>query len=193
MSLTALLGCNSGQASAPDPGPTLIEVRDGQTVLVTVRPGKPCRATIGPNEMIVGSDPLVSQLGESRWTGESTPSGIVIHRDGAMVARLYPVGEPNSAGVYDANGVALARIARVGDKATVTDAASRVIHTIALQAGTIVVQDGPDAPATTPVVAKTKITGTTDLVLAALVGAAEIGPELRMLAACERVTKKQVP
>jgi hypothetical protein len=81
MSLTALLGCNSGQASAPDPGPTLIEVRDGQTVLVTVRPGKPCRATIGPNEMIVGSDPLVSQLGDA-MVGQSTATGTLVQRDG---------------------------------------------------------------------------------------------------------------
>jgi hypothetical protein len=182
MSLAATLGCQ-GKTDSPDPTlPTTIEARDGGSLLATVRPGKPCRATIGPNEMIVGGPPLVSQLGDTRWSGESTRTGTLVQRDGQLVARFFPVGDAAAAGIYDPNGVALERIAAEGRRASITDAASRSTHALVLDGAGAIAMDG-----------KTKITGTSDLVLAALLAAPEVSPELRMMAACERVLVASQP
>jgi hypothetical protein len=190
MSLAAALGCQ-GKADSADPTlPQMIEAREGGSLLASVRPGRPCRATIGPNEMIVGGPPLVSQLGDTRWTGETTKTGTLVSRDNALVARFFPVGDAAAAGIYDPTGVAMERIALEAGKVTVTDASSRITHTLAVKAAgsvanAVAVDDG-----------KTTITGTDDLVLAALIGTTDVAPELRMLAACERVLvqrHKQVP
>jgi len=185
MSLAAALGCQ-GKADSADPTlPQMIEAREGGSLLASVRPGRPCRATIGPNEMIVGGPPLVSQLGDTRWTGETTKTGTLVSRDGVFVARMFPVGDAAAAGIYDPTGVAMERIALEAGKVTVTDASSRITHTLVVKDKAIAVDDG-----------KTTITGTDDLVLAALIGTTDVAPELRMLAACERVLvqrHKQVP
>jgi hypothetical protein len=179
--LLALIGCQ-GKAEPPAPvAPVMIEVHDGTQVTASVRTGRPCRATIGPIELIVGGPPLVSQLGETKWTGSNTPEGgTFLLRNDDRVVRVYPVGDPASAGVYDLQGVALLRVAATGDRATVTDAAGRPLRTLT-RTGTEIAVDAP----------KVLVTGTPDLVLAALISSPEIGPEVRMLAACERVLVAQ--
>lgn len=154
----------------------MIEVRDGTTVVASLRPGKPCRATIGPTEMIVGGPPLISQLGTTRWTGSDGANGTVLARDDQNVVRMFPTSDPANAAVFDMVGAAMVRVKAEADRATVSDTASRLIRTLARTGDTITV----DVP-------KLTVTGTRDLVLASMLSAPELQPEVRMLAACERV------
>src|SRR5262249_58057130 len=110
--------------------PTTIEVKDGTHLVASVRPGRPCRASIGPLELIVGGPPIISQLGETRWSGETTPQGTVLSRNNDRVARVFPVDDPAKGGVYTNEGAAMIRVAAAGDKATVTDAASLLLRTL---------------------------------------------------------------
>ena len=163
----------------------MIEVRDGTQVTASVRTGRPCRASIGPIELIVGGPPLVSQLGDTKWTGSTTAeSGTFLLRNDDRVARVYPVGDAKTGGIYDLDGIALVRVAVTDNTAVVSDGTGRKLRSL-VRAGTTITADTP------PLV----ITNTSDLVLAALVSAPEVGPELRMLAACERVlvTQQQKP
>jgi hypothetical protein len=92
------------------------------------------------------------------------------------VARVFPVTDPASSAVFDPVGAALMRVHADGDKATVSDTASHLLRTLARVGSKITV----DHPALT-------VTGTNDLVLASMLSAPELDPEIRMLAACERV------
>ncbi len=162
----------------------LIEVHDlaaGDTVVASVRPGKPCRATIGANEMIIGGPPLVSQVGATRWSGLDGSNGTTIERDGDRVARISPIGG-TAVGVFDLQGVPVIRVQASADGATVSDASMRALRTLKLDrtvggAGTTIVSDHPPF----------RVSGTNDLVLASVLSAIELQPEVRMLAACERV------
>jgi hypothetical protein len=178
--LLALLAACQGQKKAPPPAPVAIEVRDPSGVLVAeLRPLRPCRGTVGPIELIVGGPPLVADVGGTRWAGAAAENGTTLSRDGERVARVFPVGDPLSAAVLDMRGVALARIAVTGKTAIVTNAASVPVRNLRALGTSIV----SDSPALT-------ITGTQDLVLAALLSAPELSPEVRVLAACERVLVK---
>ncbi|HUJ59046.1 MAG TPA: hypothetical protein VLX92_11150 [Kofleriaceae bacterium] len=151
--------------------PPEIDARDASgTIVGHVRPGHPCRASVGAMELIVGGDPLVAQLGDVRWSGERTANGTVLLRDGVAIARIH------GGDVIDPSGVALIRTTVQGGTATVSDAAGRALRRLKLAPTGITI----DHPATT-------VTGTTDLVLAALLTAPELDSEVRMLAACERV------
>jgi hypothetical protein len=175
--LALLVGCQSKSRQVePAPLPA-IEVKDGSgATLAELRITRPCRATIEARELIVGGPPLIATLGATRWTGESQQNGTVLSRDGERTARVFPVGDPAAAAVFDMKGVALIRVARSGTSATVSEAsgaALRVLH----DRGTAIESDPPGIT----------ITGTDDLVLAAVFSAPELVPEVRMLAACERV------
>ena len=78
------------------------------------------------------------------------------------------------------HGIAQVRVAVTGDVAAVEDKASRPVRKLTRAGEQITSSD----PALT-------ITGTQDLVLAALLSAPELLPEVRMLAACERVLAKK--
>jgi len=175
-----MLGCQDKQGKPIAMVPTLIEVHDGPQVVASVRTGRPCRATIGPIELIVGGPPIISQSGDTKWSGETSPqAGTFYSHNDDRVARAYPIGDALVAGIYDSNGVALIRVATTGpdhQRATVTSGSSAQLRTLA-KVGTSIVVDSP----------KLTVTGTSDLVLAALLSAPEIVPEVRMLASCERV------
>ena len=177
----ALLGaCNGGSKQAAPAEVTPIEVRDDQGVIAELMPIRPCRAKVGDQEMIVGGPPILSQLGETRWMGTTGSNGTTYEKDGQRMARLYPLADATQAAVIDTQGVALMRVKVTGDKASVTDAATVPVRNLVKQEKSISV----DAP-----IALT-VTGTDDLVLAALLTAPELVPEVRMLAACERVLVK---
>lgn len=184
--LLAVLGCAvgshgcQGKKAAPPPEPVAIQVRDTSGVLVAeLRPIRPCRGSIGPVDLIVGGPPLVANLGTTEWKGSAAENGTTLLRDGQPVARVFPVGDPNAAAVLDMQGVALARIAVTGAVATVSNAASVPVRNLRREAATIVTDQPP-----------LTVTGTNDLVLAALLSAPELSPEVRVLAACERVLVK---
>jgi hypothetical protein len=182
--LVLLAGCKDPQQQgkappAPKPAtPIVVKDASGATV-AELTPIRPCRATVGPQELIVGGPPLVATLGTTKWTGTSEPNGTVLLRDADRIARVYPVGDPASGGVYDLQGVAKIRVKVNGSVATVEDGASIPVRKLTAAPGQITA----DSPALT-------ITGTDDLILAALLSAPELLPEVRMLAACERVLAK---
>jgi len=179
--LTAV-GCQA--KSEPPPAPALpadVVVRDDKgTVLADLRPGRPCRATIGPIELIVGGPPLVAQLGDTRWVGDDESNGTTLSRAGTPVARVFPVGDPMTAAVLDPEGVALARVQTSGGDATVSNGAGQTVRRLHTKVGGTIVIDQLAATAT----------GTNDLVLVALLSAPELAPEVRMIAACQRVLVK---
>lgn len=179
----AAIGCQ-GKSEAPPPapsGPPAIVVSDERgTALAELRPGHPCRATIGPIEMIIGGPPLVAQVGDVRWTGEDGENGTTIERTAQPVARVFPVGDPTQAAVLDNEGVAMARISVTGGDAIVSNAGGQIVRRLHTKVGGGIIIDHPAATAT----------GTSDLVLVALLTSAEMSPEIRMLAACQRVLVK---
>ena len=178
--LLTLAACQGSKEAPPPPAPVTIQVRDASGVLVAeLRPLRPCRGTVGPIELIVGGPPLVSNVGGTQWAGSAEQNGTTLSRDGQAVARVFPVGDPMNASVLDPRGVALARIAVTGKTATVSNAASVPVRNLRVDGDAIKTDD----PALT-------ITGTQDLVLAGLLSAPELSPEVRVLAACERVLVK---
>ncbi len=177
--LLVLGGCH-GSKQPPPPEPAAVQVRDGSGVLVAeLRPLRPCRGSIGPVELIVGGPPLISNVGGTDWSGLTAANGTTLRRDGVPVARIFPVGDATTASVLDPHGVALARIAVTGKVAAVSNAAGVPVRNLRVDGDAI----KTDQPALT-------ITGTHDLVLAALLSAPELTPEVRVLAACERVLVK---
>ncbi len=177
--LALAVGCQ-GKKAAPPPEPVSVQVRDSSGVLVAeLKPLRPCRGSIGPVDLIVGGPPLIADLGGTKWTGATAANGTTLSRDGQATARVFPVGDASSAAVLDMNGVAVARVAVTGDTAKVSDASSVPVRNFKL-AGATITADEP----------KLTITGTNDLILAALLSAPELLPEVRILAACERVLAK---
>jgi hypothetical protein len=183
MYVLAAIGCQ-GKSEAPPPapsGPPSVVVQDDKgSVLAELRPGHPCRATIGPFEMIIGGPPLVAQLGDARWTGDDADNGTTIEKNAQPVARVYPVGDPTQVAVLDTQGVAMARIAVSGGDAIVSNAGGQQVRRLHTKVGGTITLDRPAATAS----------GTSDIVLVALLTSAELPPEVRMLAACQRVLVK---
>jgi hypothetical protein len=179
--LVVLVGCKDSPSQiTPPPPPVSVVVKDAAgATLAELRPGHPCRATIGPQELIVGGPPLVATLGSTKWTGASEPNGTILTRDDERIARVFPVGDAAAGSVFDLHGVAQVRVAVAGQTATVENKASIPVRKLTRAGDTISSSD----PALT-------ITGTDDLILAALLSAPELLPEVRMLAACERVLVK---
>jgi len=183
LTLVALAGCQdkSREASKSKPLPADVQVLDAQGKLVAeLKNTRPCRATIGPQELIVGGPPIVATLGSTKWTGQAEPNGTVLSRNDERIARVFPVGDPASGAVFDLHGIAQVRVTVTGTKAIVENKASVPIRRLTAAGGKITADD----PALT-------ITGTDDLILAALLSAPELLPEVRMLAACERVLIKK--
>lgn len=178
----AAFGCQGKSEVPPAPsGPAPVVVKDAKGVtLAELREGHPCRATIGPVEMIIGGPPLVAQLGTDHWMGEDGENGTTLQRGTDPVARVFPVGDPTQVAVLDNEGVAMARIAVSGGDALVSNAGGQLVRRLHTKVGGTITIDQPAATAT----------GTTDIVLVALLTTAEIPPEVRMLAACQRVLVK---
>jgi DNA-binding beta-propeller fold protein YncE len=178
----AAIGCQG--KSAPPPAPALppgVVVRDSKgEVLVEMHPGHPCRATIGPFEMMVGGPPLVAQLGDAHWVGDDESNGTTLSRNSAPVARIFPVGDPTTASVLDPQGVPLVRVQKGGGDVLVSNAQGQTVRHLHTRTDGAIVIDQPAATAT----------GTNDLVLVALLTASELAPEVRMIAACQRVLVK---
>jgi hypothetical protein len=177
--LLVLTGCRDNPSKLASPTPVVVKDAAGAT-LAEIRPGRPCRATIGPEELIVGGPPLIATLGATQWTGTQEENGTILLRDNERIARIHPVGDASTGSVFDMKGIAFVRVKVTGQTATVEDKASVPVRKLALGKDSITSTD----PAVT-------ITGTDDLVLAALLSAPELLPEVRMLAACERVLLKE--
>jgi hypothetical protein len=185
--LLVVAACQDKQPPAPPPAPASIEVTDSEgRAVAELKPIRPCRGAVPPaDELIVGGPPILASEGSAQWMGSTGENGTTYEKDGERIARLFPVTDPNNAAVLDMHGVAMVRISVEGDMATVKNGAGMPIRFLTKGAAgsagrpTILV----DKPALT-------ITGTDDFVLAGLISAPELGPQVRILAACERVLVK---
>lgn len=169
-SLFLVGGCRSGgdREAPPVPAPAAIEVRDAAGVVTArVAPGRPCRATVEGVELLVGGRPLVAAHGAVRWSGEDAANGTTLSKDGAPVARVY------ARQLFDAEGLP---VLRVMDDGAIANRASVIVRRAV----------AAPAPGGTPAVTigDTTVTGTADVVLAAMLAAPEVAPDLRAMVAC---------
>jgi hypothetical protein len=191
--LAAVSACQSKSdaGARQTEAPPSIELKDAKGhVTARVTPGHPCRAMVDDIEMLVGSDPLVAQLGEVRWTGTTATNGTTIKRNDEVIARVFPIDQPSETGVYTPDGVAMFRATVSGDKADLISGAGAVIGTVKkLPTGgiSIVSRSIVSSSIVSSLPGERVLTGTNDLLLAALLGATEAPPEVRGLAACHRL------
>lgn len=180
--------CQGGTASEREkptsPPRKSIDLRDVKGILLArVTEGRPCRATIEDEELIIGGRPLVMMHGETRWAGTDIDGSTVITRDGESYARIFPAdAREDEMSLFDGQGVALLRVTASGDAAVVRDPGQSPIRELVRSATGITVKT-PSGDAT--------VTGTHDLLLAAVLSATELSTEVRALAACHRLLPSQ--
>lgn len=152
-----------------------IEVHDGAgAVLASVSPTLPCRARVDGVELVVTGRPVDVTVGSAHWTADDDAGGTLIKRDGEVVARVTTTtGSGASLGVFRPDGVAIVR-------ALLTDGAARVIN------GQRVVLRTTTRTSSGIAAGDRTVTGTDDVLLAAILAAPEVAPEVRALAACLR-------
>ena len=179
IALALVAGCQGKSAAGsavPEASPA-IELHDAKgQVIARVVPGHPCRATVDDVELLVGTQPLVAQIGEVRWSGEEAANGTTIKRNDDIVARIYPTDLQSETGLYMPSGVAMFRATIVGESVNVVSGAGAVVATVKRLPKNAGLSIGDRT-----------VTGTDDLLLAALLAAPEAGPEVRGLAACHRL------
>ena len=169
-----LAGC-TGQSSSDSPvaAPAGVSVRDATgEITARVVAGRPCRAMVEGIELQIGADPLVAMVGNVRWDGVETPKATMLLRNGVRAAEL--VTDDGKLQINDDKGIPVIRSRIEGETAPVLDAANTNVRT-AKRSGTNVT------------IGDMTVTGTQDLLLAALLTAHELGPEVRALAACHRL------
>ena len=161
--------------------PVPVEVRDAKGMTAArVIPSHPCRAEIDGSELIVGSQPLVAQVGSVRWSGDDGSNGTMLKSDHTAVARL--ASSSNELAVYDPEGIAMIKITLAGaDGASVVNHEGVTVrHVDKTPAGFAVkLDDGVES-----------ITGTSDAILAGILTSPELTRPVRALAACRRVFEK---
>ena len=178
LSLAAFAGCQgeSSHDSGPKAPTASVELREADgKVSARVTPSHPCRATIDGLEMLIGTQPLVAQLGDVRWSGDLTASGTMLRRNDVVMARMFPDDQPGELGLYSAEGVAMFSAKIIGDKADLVSGAGAVVATAQKQ------------PKGGVKVGERTVTGTDDVLLAAVLAAPDVPPEVRGLAACHRL------
>jgi len=172
--LVVLAGCQGkSEPDPPRPPPPAIDARIGSsgTTLAHIVPGHPCRAEVDGEEMMIGTVPLIAQVGNSRWTGDdSAGDGTTLRKDGAAMVRIRDAQEA-AIEVFDPRGTALLRLSADG----------------AIANGSGEVLRRAEATRTAIRVGDAVITGTTDLALGGLITSPELIPEIRALAACHRL------
>jgi hypothetical protein len=182
--LLAVLGCQTKSEKAPEV-PKIVEVRDEHDVSVASihpgQPGRPCHAQLTGKDLVVDDKPSL-ESGGATWTTEKRQNGLAMLKDGQLVARIVePPVEDGSVGhidVVDPNGVALVRIDRDHSRITVATAGG-----IRLREGRSLGQNKPIQ------IGSASITGTDDRLLAALIAAPEVPPEIRAIYACTELSR----
>jgi hypothetical protein len=152
----------------------VIEARASGTIVARIVSGHPCRADIDGNELLIGTDPLVTQIGATRWSGDEGDDGITLRKDGAAVLRLRDRTDLGVE-VFDPKGAAILKVTPAGE--------------IANANGEVLRRAEPSRSAIK--IGESIVTGTTDVALAVLVTAPELIPEVRGLAACHRLFVQQ--
>ena len=157
-----VVGCQGAEPSKPKPTAP-IEVLDAtKSVVARVVYGHPCRATVEGVEMLVGGPPIVAQLGADRWTGAKAENGTTFSKNDQVVARIH------AKQLFGEGGIPIVRVLDNGD---IADKSNALLRKAVANTNSVTVGD-------------LTITGTTDIVLAAMLSAKEALPEVRALVAC---------
>ena len=159
----------TGEITAKDPS---------GAVVARVKPSTPCRVMVDGIEQIVGTAPLVSQIGTTRWSGDSATNGTTFKQGDKTIARMYAASDAELA-LFDPEGVAFIRATRGKDgDVSIADRQSTIVRQAHVTTSAIEISGtGP----------KIIVTGTNDVLLAAILTAPEAIPEVRGLAACNRL------
>jgi hypothetical protein len=173
--LALIAGCQGkSDPDPPRPPPPVVEARANGATIARIVAGHPCRAEIDGDELMVGTQPLVAQVGNSRWSGDDADDGTTLRKDGAAIVRLRDLDDA-SVEVFDPRGVAMLRVSADG---SVANARGEVVRRV-------------EATHTALKIGDSVVTGTSDLVLGVLVTAPELIPEVRALAACHRLFSRE--
>ncbi|TMQ12486.1 MAG: hypothetical protein E6J90_31250 [Deltaproteobacteria bacterium] len=168
--LAILAGCQGkSEPDPPRPPPAVIVARAGGTTVAHIIAGHPCRAEVEGDELLIGTQPLVAQVGASRWSGDDSEAGTTLRRDGAPVVRIRDTDDAIE--VFDPKGAAILRLSSDG--------------AIANDRGEVLRR--AEATRTAIKIGDAVVTGTTDVALGVLITAPELIPEVRGLAACHRL------
>jgi hypothetical protein len=173
--LAVIAGCQGrSEPDLPRPPPRVIEARASGSVVARIVASRPCRADIDGNELLIGLEPLVAQVGKSRWTGDHAPDGTTLRKDGAPVVRVHDT-QDTGVEVFDPAGAA---ILRVGADGAIANAVGEILRRAEPLHGAIRIGDAV-------------VTGTSDVALGVLATAPELIPEVRGLAACLRLFSRE--
>lgn len=173
-------GCQGkSEPDPPRPPRPVIEARSGGALVARIVAGYPCRAEVEGNELLIGSEPLVAQVGSSRWSGDASTDpgaepGTMLRKNGEPINRIHDL-QDTGIEVFDARGGAILQVNSDG--------------AIANARGEVVRRAEPAAPAIK--VGDSLVTGTSDVALAVLITAPELIPEVRALAACHRLFTRE--
>jgi hypothetical protein len=157
----------------------VIEARAGGAIIARIVAGYPCRAEVEGDELLIGSEPLVAQVGSSRWSGDAAADpvaapGTTLRKNGEPIVRIRDT-QDTGIEVFDPHGAAILQIS--GDGA------------FANARGEVLRRAEPAAPAIK--IGDSLVTGTNDLALAVLITAPELNSEVRALAACHRLFMRE--
>lgn len=179
VALALIAGCQGkSEPDPPRPPRPAIEARAGGATVARIVTGHPCRADIDGNELLIGTEPLVAQVGNSRWSGDDAgpgdAPGTTLRKDGAAFVRIHDT-QDLGVEVFDPYGVAILRVTADG---AIANARGEILRRAELTGAAIKIGDSV-------------VTGTSDLVLGVLVTAPELIPEVRALAACHRLFSRE--
>jgi len=176
LALALIAGCQGkSELDPPRPPRPVIEARSAGATIARIVTGHPCRAEIDGNELLIGTEPLVTQIGSSRWSGDSADNGTTLRKDGAAIVRIH---DTQDAGVevFDPYGTALLLVTADG---AIANGRGEILRRAEPANAAIKIGDAI-------------VTGTKDLALGVIITAPELIPEVRALAACHRLASSRV-
>jgi len=169
--LALIAGCQGkSEPDPPRPPRLVIEARTSGATVARIVAGHPCRADIDGNELLIGTQPLVAQVGASRWSGDDAENGTTLRKNGDAIVRLRDTQDAGIE-VFDPRGAVVLHVS--GDGA-IANAHGEVLRRAEVMRAAVRIGDSV-------------VTGTSDVALGVLVTAPELIPEVRGLAACHRL------
>ncbi|CAN5700719.1 hypothetical protein BH11MYX2_BH11MYX2_20860 [soil metagenome] len=172
-------GSDAPNAAEAPPRPVLVEAKDSTGKIVArVAPSTPCEVTIEGLSLDVDRR-LSADNGPIKYTSAATNGDLTLLKDGQAFARI---GEPtpNELALFDDQGIASIRVSVSGGDAVVRDKAGSPVRELRRSGPSIIISSSAG---------DITVTGTSDLLLAAVLTATEASLEVRALAACHRMQK----